>query len=166
MKPKPYKINHQIHATEVRVIQSDGSSEILTLKVALDKALKNNEDLIQINSECNPPICKIQNIGKFLYEEEKRKKHTKSPKVKEIQLHPNIAPNDLTIKIKQTKNFLQENHPVTLKMKFRGRENSHQEIGASVLKSLIQEVQTLTHSDGKIIKSNNSFIIHLQPQKK
>lgn len=159
---KTYKVNHQIQARMVRVLLQ-GTHEILPLSTALQKAKEENLDLIQINGKVEPPICKIQSLGKFLYEEEKKKKTQKNPKSKEIQLHPNIAPHDLETKVKQTQEFLKTNHPVTLRMKFRGRENTHKEIGIQVLNQIIEETAHLCHKNGEPQKNGNLILLHLHP---
>jgi translation initiation factor IF-3 len=163
MRPqKSYKVNHQIQARNVRVLL-EGSQEILPLSAALNKAKEKNLDLIQINGQVDPPICKIQSLGKFLYQEEKTRKIQKNPKSKEIQLHPNIAPHDLETKVKQTQGFLKTQHPVTLKMKFRGRENTHKELGVQVLNQILEATSHLCHKNGEPQKNGNLILLHLHP---
>lgn len=161
-KPHPYKVNHQIQARNVRVILN-GTHEVLSLSAALHQAKEQNLDLIQINGQVDPPICKIQSLGKFLYNEEKNRKIQKNPKSKEIQLHPNIAPHDLETKVKQTQDFLRTHHPVTLKMKFRGRENTHKELGVKVLRQIMEATADLCHQNREPQKNGNLILLHLHP---
>jgi len=162
---KPPKVNQQIQSNTVRLILKQGH-RIVSREEAIRIARENHVDLIQINHTTHPPICKLQELGKYLYEKEKSSKQNKAPKVKEIQLHPNIAAHDLATKIKQTREFLAHHHPVTIKMKFRGRENSHRDIGEKVMKSLIEETKDLSQIHGGISKTGNLLLLKLHPQKK
>jgi len=167
---KSYTTNHQIRARNVRVVSPEGH-EVLPLSSAILKAQNQKLDLILINNKVEPPLCKIQNLGKFLYEEEKKRRNKKNPKSKEIQLHPNIAQHDLDIKIKQAQDFLQTQHPVTLKMKFRGRENTHQEIGVKILEQVVEKTDHLCQKNPETRKkptppkNGNLILLHLHPGK-
>ncbi|MCV2531088.1 MAG: translation initiation factor IF-3, partial [Candidatus Lightella neohaematopini] len=128
------RINEEIRADKVRLINIDSKQiGIVTLQDALLRASKLNADLIEINSNIIPPICKIINYGKFLYEKSKlikeQKKKQKSLHVKEIKFRPNTQKNDYNIKLRNIIRFLNKGNKVKVTIKFRGRDITHQQIG-------------------------------------
>jgi translation initiation factor IF-3 len=112
----------------------------------LDKALQlaraKGLDLIEIAATANPPVCRIVDYGKFLYEESKRSKEARpsAGKVKELQISASIDPHDLGIKRDRAIQFLCDNMKVRIKMRFRGREKAHKEIGTGVMNRLVKEL--------------------------
>ncbi len=113
------------------------------LKMAEESGL----DLVEVSPNAEPPVCKIIDYGKYKYEIQKKKAEAKKKQkiivVKEVQLRPMIAENDLSIKCRDIKRFLEAGDKVKIMMRFRGRELSHQEIGMGILtkiKSDFEEV--------------------------
>ena len=106
------------------------------LKIADNLSL----DLVEIQPNVDPPVCKILDYGKFKYEAQKRKnearKKQKIIEVKEIKYRPNIDNNDYEIKLKSLRKFINAGDKVKVTMRFRGRELSHQELGAKVLQRI------------------------------
>ena len=91
-------------------------------------------DLVEIQPNVEPPVCKILDYGKYKYEAQKRKNEAKKKqKIIEIKLRPNIDINDFTIKMKQVKKFIDNGDKVKITLRFRGREMAHQDIGVTVL---------------------------------
>ena len=94
-------------------------------------------DLVEIQPNVVPPVCKILDYGKYKYEAQKRKNEAKKKQkiieIKEIKLRPNIDINDFTIKMKQVKKFIDNGDKVKITLRFRGREMAHQDIGVTVL---------------------------------
>ena len=94
-------------------------------------------DLVEIQPNVEPPVCKILDYGKYKYEAQKRKNEAKKKQkiieIKEIKLRPNIDINDFTIKMKQVKKFIDNGDKVKITLRFRGREMAHQDIGITVL---------------------------------
>jgi translation initiation factor IF-3 len=132
LKPR---INNQITAKEVRVINFDGKNlGVMPIEEAL-KLINPEEglDLIEIAPNANPPVTKLMNYDKWRYEEEKRAKKeaflqkSRSSSLKRIQISPRMAKNDLLIKLKQLENFLNENHIVEIQMQLKGREKANKE---------------------------------------
>ena len=104
---------------------------------ALSKADEAGLDLVEISPNADPPVCKILDIGKYKYEEQKRKnearKKQKVIEVKEIKLRPNIDDHDYDVKMRATKRFLEEGDKVKVTLRFRGREMAHVELGHRLL---------------------------------
>lgn len=118
-------INEKIKFNEVRLI-SNNSNTIIKTSEALRIARESNQDLICISPSSNPPVCKIMDFGKFLYQEKKkRKEQTKNQfvsELKEIQFKPTIGVGDIKVKVKKINEFLTQGHKVKLVMQMRGRE--------------------------------------------
>ena len=131
-------MNHQIDNRTVRLIEADGTNVgIVDRETALRKADESGLDLVEISPNADPPVCKILDIGKFKYEEQKRKnearKKQKVIEVKEIKLRPNIDDHDYDVKKRAMKRFLEEGDKVKVTLRFRGREMAHMEIGHRLL---------------------------------
>lgn len=133
---KQHLINREIKATEVRVTDEG----IMTLDAALQLADSKFMDLVLINDKTNPPICKILNYEKFLYEQNKKVK-TKTLDVKEIKLGPNTSENDLSYRIKHMIEFLKKGHQVKLTLQFRGREMAFTDKGKELILKMIVAVE-------------------------
>lgn len=122
-----WRVNHQIRASEVRVIGADGKQVgVLNLSEALAKAREENLDLIEIAPQAKPPVTKIMDLGKFLYQEEKKlraeKKRVRGGELKEVRFSPFIADNDFETRLKRVREFLEEKDKVKVVVKFTGRQ--------------------------------------------
>jgi len=131
-------MNHQIDNRTVRLIEADGTNVgIVDRETALRKADEAGLDLVEISPNADPPVCKILDIGKYKYEEQKRKnearKKQKVIEVKEIKLRPNIDDHDYDVKMRAMKRFLEEGDKVKVTLRFRGREMAHMELGHRLL---------------------------------
>jgi len=122
----------------VRLIGAVGENfGVVDRETALRKADEAGLDLVEISPNAAPPVCKILDIGKYKYEEQKRKnearKKQKVIEVKEIKLRPNIDDHDYDVKKRAMHRFLEEGDKVKVTLRFRGREMAHQEIGVALL---------------------------------
>jgi translation initiation factor IF-3 len=128
-KTQGYRINDQIRAKIVRVIDWSGKPiGIISYAQAMEYAEGRGLDLIEINSTSSPPVCKIADHGKMMYEKSKREKanrKTKPLQVKTIQLKPNIGDNDLGRKISHIQKFLDKGHRVVVQVTMKGRQRAY-----------------------------------------
>jgi translation initiation factor IF-3 len=132
------RVNHQINVPQVRLVREDGSMVgVVTTREAITMAADVGLDLVEVSPNATPPVCKILDLGKFKYEEQKRKnearKKQKVIEVKEIKLRPGIDTHDYDVKMRSIHRFLEEGDKVKVTMRFRGREMAHQELGVKVL---------------------------------
>ena len=147
-----HRRNGKIRAREVRVIdEAKRQLGVMTLNDALRLAQGRGLDLVEIAASATPPVCRIVNYGKFLYEEAKRNKDARSPqsasRMKEIQLSAVIDPHDLATKRNQAIQFLCEDHKVRLKLRFKGRQKAHKEVGFEIINRFVKEVAAYGHAD-------------------
>jgi len=117
------RINEAIKTPKVRLIDENGDMiGIFSIKEALDKAFEEGLDLVEVNPEGNPPVCKILDYHKYKYTLQKTKKKQKVSLLKELYIHLNIAKGDYDVKLNQLKKFLETGSKVKIAVKIRGRE--------------------------------------------
>ena len=138
-KPNPknqYRINEQIRVREVRIVDEDGSS-VMPTKQALDMARQQGVDLVEISPNAQPPVCRIIDYSKFLYQQKKKAKEMKQKQVKvevkEIRFGPQTDDHDYNFKLKHAKEFLEEGNKVRAYVFFRGRSILFKEQGEVLL---------------------------------
>jgi len=141
MKNNDYIINDQIRDAEVRVISEEGEMlGVMPTGEALRRADEAGLDLIMISPNAAPPVCRIEDFGKFRYEqlrkEKENKKKQKTTEVKEIRFSPNIDTNDFNTKMNAARKFLTKGEKVKVTVRFRGREMTH---GVPTAKKLLDD---------------------------
>ena len=139
------RINERIRVREVRLIDDQGGQlGIIPTVDALRMARERDLDLVEVAPNANPPVCKILDFGRYLFEQEKKlrdsKKKQKVLKLKEIRMQPKIGPGDLDTKAKHIQEFLDEGDKVKVTIRFRGRELAHTELGFDVLKEVLKRL--------------------------
>ena len=153
-----YRVNGQIHVREVRVV-SDGGSEVMPTRKALDLARQQELDLVEISPNAQPPVCRIIHYSKFLYQQKKRQKEMKQKQVKvevkEIRFGPQTDDHDYQFKLKHAKEFLEEGNKVRAYVFFRGRSILFKDQGEVLLLRFandleeVAKVEQLPKLDGK-----------------
>jgi translation initiation factor IF-3 len=168
---KFYRINDRIFASQLRVLDSDGKQiGVLSRFEALQKAKELEVDLVEVAPMANPPVARLINFKKFLYQEAKKKneekKKSKVSETKEIRLGPFMNSHDLDTMIRRGTDFLQNNDKVRLIVKFMGRQIAHPEFGNEIMQkaitalSNISKVERPPHFEGK------QLIAILTPERK
>jgi translation initiation factor IF-3 len=147
-----HRRNGKIRAREVRVIDDTKQQlGVMTLNEALRLAQGKGLDLIEIAPNATPPVCRIVDYGKFLYEESKREKDSharqSASKMKELQISPAIDPHDLETKRAHAIQFLCDDMKVRVKLRFRGRQKAHKEIGFEVVNKFVKDVALYGQAD-------------------
>jgi translation initiation factor IF-3 len=132
------RVNDQIDAAQIRLIDQDGGMVgVVTLHKALQLAYDAGLDLVEISPGADPPVCKLLDIGKYKYEQQKKqneaRKKQKVIEIKEIKMRPGIDDHDYDVKKRAMIRFLEEGDKVKITLRFRGREMVHSELGARVL---------------------------------
>lgn len=122
---------------------------IVTLKEALDAALEANLDLVEIAADAEPPVCKIMDYGKKLFEAKKQqaaqKKKQKQTQVKEMKFRPGTDEGDYNVKLKNLIRFLEGGDKAKVTLRFRGREMAHQELGMEMMKRIEEDLAELAN---------------------
>jgi translation initiation factor IF-3 len=142
--------NMRIKSPQVRVISPEGRQlGIMDTQKAIALALQFNLDLVEVAAAATPPVCRIMDFGKYVYEEQKKTSHVKSTasKIKEIEFTLRIELHDFNTKVRHAEEFLDHGNKVKLRLKFRGREMAHTEMGFDVMNRALKELETMGHPD-------------------
>ena len=140
------RVNDRIRAKEIRVIDDqDNHLGLMTPQQALDMARQRHLDLVEVAPQAVPPVCRIIDFGKFLYEQKKRAHEAKKKQVvievKEIKFRPGTDDHDYNFKMKHAQEILKDGNKVKATVRFRGREITHKELGAQLLDRLATDLQ-------------------------
>ena len=136
--------------------------------MALKKADELGFDLVEIAPQANPPVCRIMDFTKYKYEQEKRekeaKKHQRHSQLKEIRITPRIESHDYAVKLKHIQDFLKKGFKVRIRMFFKGREFSHQDLGRAVIDRLVRDIQDVGRVDKEPKAIGRSIIAIFAPK--
>ena len=143
---KNFTCNESIKEKEIRVIDSEGNQlGIISTKEALDMAEEKELDLVMISPNANPPVCKIMDLGKYIYEQSKKEKEAKKKQkvtvIKEIRCGLTIEENDIAIKAKNARKFLVDGDKVKITIRFKGREAALGHLGLKILENFVSKLE-------------------------
>lgn len=164
-----HRINNQIRSREVRLItEQDGNVGVVSTRRALEMAEELQLDLVEVAPDADPPVCRIMDYGKFQYDKQKRerkaRKQQKKVEIKEIQFGPKTDGHHLGFKVKNARRWLGDGMKVRIKIRFRGRENLHPEIGRERMKKIAVELSDVCIIEQHPNLENNVMIMILAPQ--
>lgn len=156
-----YRVNERIRARFVRLIDQNGAQlGVVPRDKAIQIAREQGLDLVEVAANTDPPVCKVLDFGKFIYEIKKKSRDSKKHKnlrEKEIVMRPNIDKHDAAIKINHAREFLIEGHKVIFQVRQRGREVEHSERGRGLLENIkkglsdVSKVEKDINSEGKLL---------------
>jgi translation initiation factor IF-3 len=166
--PKPYhggrgrydrgnfvRKNERIRAREVRLIGAEGKQVgVVTRDEAIQAAKAMGLDLVEISANSNPPICRILDFGKYMYEQSKRKKENRAKassasRIKEVKFRVRTEEHDYMTKLRHGEEFLYKGSKLKLSLMFRGRENEHKELGVEVLAKAAEDLKHVGTADAE-----------------
>ena len=167
---KGYTINDDIREREVRVIANDNEQlGVLPTKEALRLAEEKELDLVMISPGAKPPVCKIMDYGKFIYEQSKREKEARKKQkvvsIKEIRFSPTIEEHDVAIKANNAKKFLQDGDKVKVTVRFRGREADYSNVGIKILDNFVSKLDGAGVVEKPAKLEGRNMILILAPKK-
>ncbi len=162
-------INEEIRDKEARVIDSDGSMlGVMPVKDAQKLATTKNLDLVKIAPQATPPVCKIMDYGKYMFElakkEKEARKNQKIVSIKEVWIKPTIEDHDFGFKAKNAYKFLQDGDKVKVSVRFRGREMNYTSLGEQVLNKFADAVAEVGIVERKPKLEGRSMIMILNPK--
>jgi translation initiation factor IF-3 len=158
-----------IRASQVRLISGDGTQlGVMATRDAMDVAIKEGLDLVEVAPNADPPVCRIMDYGKFKYEaskkEQEARKKTKAFQLKEIKLRPHTDEHDLNTKINSLRTFLEKKNRVKLTLMYRGREFAYQEIGIELLLKIAEKVKDLGAVEQEAKKEGRNATMVIVPK--
>lgn len=163
------RANEEIDVARCRLIGAEGENHgVVAVRQAIQMALDVGLDLVEISPNADPPVCKILDLGKFKYEQQKKKaearKKQKVIEVKEVKIRPNIDDNDYNVKMRNVRRFLDEGDKVKVTLRFRGREMAHQELGMKVLMRIREETDEIAKTEQMPKMEGRQMIMLLAPR--
>lgn len=163
-----YRVNEQIRVREVRIVGDSGSTVVPT-RQALDMARAEGVDLVEISPNANPPVCRLIDYSKFLYQQKKRAKEMKAKQVKvevkEIRFGPQTDEHDYQFKLKHAKEFLEEGNKVRAYVFFRGRSILFKEQGEVLLLRFANDLEEWGKVESMPSLEGKKMFIYLAPKK-
>ncbi len=168
---KFYRTNERIFASELRVLDSEGKQiGVLKKFEALNIAREQGLDLVEVAPTAKPPVARIIDFKKFLYQEEKKrreeKKKAKNSETKEIRLGPFMDDHDLDTMVRRAREFLEGNDKVRLVVRFKGRQMGHPEFGHQVIRKAIDSLSDVSKVDKEAHFEGRQLITMLSPERK
>ena len=143
------RINEEITVSEVRGIGAEGEQlGIISIDEAMKLAADAGMDLVEISPTAKPPVCKVMNYGKFLFEKSKalkeQKKKQKQVQIKEMKFRPGTDEGDYQVKLRNLRRFLEGGDKTKVTLRFRGREMAHQDLGINLLNRIKEDLKDLS----------------------
>jgi translation initiation factor IF-3 len=165
------RINDRIRAREVFLVGADGEQlGVRPLPEALAQARDQELDLVEVAANANPHVCRIMDYGRYVYEQEQRRRQSKRKAtnvvIKEMKFRPKIDEHDYTTKMKHVVRFLGEGNKVKLTIMFRGREMAHPELGLKILNKIAEDVAEIAVVESSPRQDGRNMTMVLHPTKK
>ncbi|MEX2053608.1 MAG: translation initiation factor IF-3 [Patescibacteria group bacterium] len=169
VKRPSYRTNERIHAPEIRVIDEDGSQlGVMATRAALESARSRGLDLVEVAPSAQPPVVRIINYKRWLFEREKQKGEAgeRRSELKELRFRPNIGENDLRVRTRRAEDFLKGGDKVKLTVVFRGREAAHPELGLEKLRFVVDLLKEFGKMEKEPERFGRGYEVTLIPIKK
>ncbi|MFN2145510.1 MAG: translation initiation factor IF-3 [Anaerolineales bacterium] len=163
-----YRINEEIRVREVRLINAEGENVgVVDIKEALQMAYDADLDLVEIAPKADPPVCRVIDYGKFMYERTKKEKEAKKAQktieIKEIRMRPKTTDHHKSFKIRDARRWLEEGKKVKVRIRFRGRERDYPEIAVADLTEIATELEDVAVVEQKPSFEGRDMLMVLAP---
>ncbi len=165
-KTPQIRVNDRIRAPRVRVVTAKGDQlGVMATRDALARAKEIGLDLVEVAPNADPPVCRLIDYGKYKYMQAKLQKNNKAKtvKMKEVKLRIGTDINDYNVKMGRTEQFLDHGHKVRFQLRFRGRENAHQELGLELMAKVVEDMKTMGQVDQAAKLAGNTVTMVLAP---
>ncbi|MGH8195352.1 MAG: translation initiation factor IF-3 [Woeseiaceae bacterium] len=168
---KRVRRNEEIEAPKVRVIDSAGNQAgVMSLAAALEIAREEDLDLVEVSPTADPPVCRVMDFGKYLFELNKKaqsaKRKQKQVHVKEIKFRPGTDEGDYKVKLRKLVEFLEDGDKTKVTLRFRGREMAHQELGARLLARVRDDLDEIGVVEQMPQLEGRQMVMVMAPKKK
>ncbi|MBS3785853.1 MAG: translation initiation factor IF-3 [Gammaproteobacteria bacterium] len=164
------RINEDISVPQVRLIDENGEQVgIVATDDAIERAVTAQLDLVELDPNADPPVCRIMDFGKWKFEQSKKqqaaKKKQKQIQVKEVKFRPGTDSGDYEVKLRSLKRFLEEGDKIKVTMRFRGREMAHQELGLELLERIEKDLEDHAAVDQRPKVEGRMMVMMMSPRK-
>ncbi len=156
---------------EVRLIDAEGQQVgIVRTREAVERAAEEGLDLVEIVPNVEPPVCRLMDFGRFLFDQKKKKaearKNQKQVEIKEIKFRPGTEEGDYQVKLRNLTRFLNEGDKAKVTMRFRGREHAHRELGLELLQRVEKDLASISILEQQPQMEGRQMVMVLGPKKK
>lgn len=163
------RVNRRIRVPQVRLIDVDGTQVgVVATSEAMSLAEERGLDLVEVSPKARPPVCKIMDYGKYMYQANKRAKEAKRRQhvtvVKEIKMRPKIEPHDYQFKTRHAREFLGEGDKVKCTVIFRGRELAHKELGRKLMERVAEDLSDVANVEVPIRSEGRAMVMVMSPK--
>jgi translation initiation factor IF-3 len=161
-------VNDRIRVPEIRVIDENGQQlGIMQTREALRIAEEKDLDLVEVAPNARPPVCRLMDYGKYLYEKQKRerdaRKAQKQIEIKEVRLRPKTDEHDIQVVLKKIRKFMGEGAKVRVRIRFRGREIAHPDVARKIMQRVANDVSDVANVESMPSFEGRSMIMVLAP---
>ncbi|TAK75078.1 MAG: translation initiation factor IF-3 [Gammaproteobacteria bacterium] len=167
---KKPRINEEIRSPEVRVIDVEGKQHLVSIHDARKMSEEAGLDLVEVSPEAKPPVCRIMDYGKYMFQMSKRKaaakKKQKQVQIKEIKIRPGTEEADYQVKLRSVTKFLENGDKAKISVRFRGREMSHPELGMQLLERMVKDLADYATLEQSPKFEGRQIIMVVGPKKK
>lgn len=165
-----YRINNQIRAREVRLIGPNGTNHgVVSVQEALEIAREAELDLVEVAPTANPPVCRVMDVGKFIYERQKKEREARKQQtkveIKEIRLRPKTTAHHRSFKVRDARKWLSQGKKVKVRIRFRGREIHYPEIALEDLREIAEELEDIAIVEQAPSREGRTMLMVLAPAK-
>lgn len=162
------RVNRAIRVREVRLIGADGEQlGIMPTREALSIAEENELDLVEVAPNADPPVCRLMDYGKYLYEKQKRERESrkaqKQIEIKEVRLRPKTDEHDIQVVLSKIRKFAKEGAKIRVRIRFRGREIFHPEVAQDLMARVAGDVEDVVTIEGRPQLDGRSMVMLLAP---
>ncbi|WP_083761823.1 translation initiation factor IF-3 [Alkalilimnicola ehrlichii MLHE-1] len=164
------RLNRAIRVPEVRLIDQTGDQVgIVPTEEALERAEEAGMDLVELDANAKPPVCRIMDYGKFKFEQSKKaqaaRKKQKQIQVKEVKFRPGTDEGDYKVKLRNLRRFLEDGDKAKVTLRFRGREMAHQDLGLKLLNRVEQDLEDIATVDQRPKMEGRLMVMMMSPRK-
>lgn len=164
-----YRVNEQIRAKKVRLINHENENiGVVTIREAVELAEEHDLDLVEVAPNANPPVVRVMDYGKFLYEKKKRERSAKSQQkqieVKEIRLRPKTDPHHLGFKVRDALSWLEKGMKVRVRVRFKGREIQYPDIAREMLDEIAKQLEEVGQIESPPKMDGRTMLMIIAPQ--
>lgn len=162
------RVNRDIRVREVRLIGADGQQlGIMPTREALSIAEEQELDLVEVAPNANPPVCRLMDYGKYLYEKQKRERESRKQQrqieIKEVRLRPKTDEHDIQVVLSKIRKFAKEGAKVRVRIRFRGREIFHPEVAQELMQRVADDVSEVVSVEARPTLDGRSMVMLLTP---
>lgn len=164
------RVNREIRVSNVRLINEEGEQVgIVDIEDALNSADEAGLDLVELDGNADPPVCRVMDYGKWKFEQSKKqqaaRKKQKQVQIKEVKFRPGTDEGDYQVKLRNLKRFLEDGDKVKVTLRFRGREMAHQELGLELLERVESDLMELGAIEQRPRMEGRLMVMMLSPKR-